>query len=49
VTEWAQYKKVDFKKLKATVKAPVLFDGRNHLDPAALKALGFSYAGVGRA
>ena len=49
VTEWAQYKQVDFKKLKATVKAPVLFDGRNHLDPAALKALGFSYAGVGRA
>ena len=49
VTEWAAYKQIDFKKLKATVKAPVVFDGRNHLDPAALKALGFSYAGVGRA
>jgi UDPglucose 6-dehydrogenase len=49
VTEWAAYKKIDFKKLKATVKAPVVFDGRNHLDPAALKALGFTYAGVGRA
>ena len=49
VTEWAQYKQVDFKKLKDTIKQAVIFDGRNHLDPAALKALGFYYSGIGRA
>ena len=48
VTEWAEYKKVDFNALKATVKGAFFFDGRNHIDPASLKALGFSYAGVGR-
>ena len=49
VTEWAEYKKIDFKALKATVKGALFFDGRNHIDPASLKALGFYYAGVGRA
>lgn len=48
VTEWAQYKKIDFAKVKQTVRQPVILDGRNHLDPGALKALGFSYSGVGR-
>jgi UDPglucose 6-dehydrogenase len=49
VTEWAEYKKIDFKALKATVKGALFFDGRNHIDPATLKSLGFYYAGVGRA
>jgi UDPglucose 6-dehydrogenase len=49
VTEWAEYKKVDFKALKATVKGALFFDGRNHVDPAGVKAAGFYYAGVGRA
>jgi UDPglucose 6-dehydrogenase len=48
VTEWAEYKKVDFNALKATVKGTFFFDGRNHIDPVSLKALGFSYTGVGR-
>ena len=49
VTEWLQYKQVDFDKLKQTVRQAIIFDGRNHLDPAKLKALGFQYSGVGRA
>jgi UDPglucose 6-dehydrogenase len=48
VTEWTQYKKIDFNKVKQVVRQPVIFDGRNHLDPASLKALGFTYSGVGR-
>jgi UDPglucose 6-dehydrogenase len=48
VTEWTQYKKIDFNKVKQVVRQPVIFDGRNHLDPAVLKALGFTYSGVGR-
>lgn len=49
VTEWAEYKKVDFAKLKQVVRQAIIFDGRNHLDPAQLKQLGFIYSGVGRA
>lgn len=49
VTEWAQYKKIDFNKVKQAVRNSAIFDGRNHLDPKALKALGFTYSGVGRA
>jgi UDPglucose 6-dehydrogenase len=49
VTEWAEYKKIDIKALRATVKGALFFDGRNHIDPASLKAVGFYYAGVGRA
>jgi UDPglucose 6-dehydrogenase len=48
VTEWAQYRQVDFTKLLSVLKTPVLFDGRNHLDSVHLKQLGFSYSGVGR-
>jgi UDPglucose 6-dehydrogenase len=49
VTEWAEYKKADFAKLKQIVRQPIIFDGRNHLDPTQLKQLGFYYSGVGRA
>lgn len=49
VTEWAEYKKVDFKALRVTVKGALFLDGRNHIDPVSLKALGFSYTGIGRA
>lgn len=47
VTEWADYKKVDFTKLKQIVRQAMIFDGRNHLNPAELKQLGFYYSGVG--
>jgi UDPglucose 6-dehydrogenase len=49
VTEWSEYKNVDFGKLKQTVRQAVIFDGRNHLDHVAIKQLGFFYSGVGRA
>jgi UDPglucose 6-dehydrogenase len=49
VTEWAQYKKIDFRQVKQAVRQPLIFDGRNHLDPTTLKSLGFTYSGVGRA
>ena len=49
VTEWTQYKQVDFEQLKKIVRQPMIFDGRNHLDPVRLKQLGFTYSGVGRA
>ncbi len=47
-TEWNEFKQLDFSKIKATMKNPVLIDGRNLYDPNAMKALGFVYHGVGR-
>lgn len=48
VTEWPQFKKLDLKKIKRSMKKPVLIDGRNLFDGNAVKALGFTYQGVGR-
>jgi len=48
VTEWPSYRRPDFRKLKALMAKPVLFDGRNQWDPAMVRELGFFYKGVGR-
>jgi UDPglucose 6-dehydrogenase len=48
VTEWEQFRKLDFKKIKARMRQPVLLDGRNLYDPEAMKQLGFIYGGIGR-
>ncbi|OGY50955.1 MAG: UDP-glucose 6-dehydrogenase [Candidatus Buchananbacteria bacterium RIFCSPLOWO2_01_FULL_56_15] len=47
-TEWEEFKTLDFKKIKAQMATPLIFDGRNALNPAELTALGFRYVGVGR-
>jgi UDPglucose 6-dehydrogenase len=48
VTEWKEYRDADFAAVKRQIKAPLVLDGRNHLDPATLKQLGFQYSGIGR-
>ena len=48
VTEWKAFKSPDFSVIKARLKTPVIFDGRNLFEPADLKALGFEYYGIGR-
>ena len=48
VTEWKAFKSPDFNQIKASLKNPVIFDGRNLFEPAAIKALGFEYYGIGR-
>jgi UDPglucose 6-dehydrogenase len=47
VTEWNEYRRPDFKRLKALMKAPVIFDGRNIYDRKVLSELGFEYSGIG--
>ncbi|MFV0349909.1 MAG: UDP-glucose dehydrogenase family protein [Halodesulfovibrio sp.] len=48
VTEWNQFRTPDFDRIKASLSAPILFDGRN-LYPASMMAeLGFAYFCVGR-
>lgn len=48
VTEWPEYRDVDFASLPPGMKTPVIFDGRNHLNHPQLRALGFTVAGIGR-
>ena len=48
VTEWHEFRRPSFDRLRSLMKAPVLFDGRNVWDPAELRAAGFKYYGIGR-
>lgn len=48
VTEWLEYREPDFKKMKALMKNPVIFDGRNIYKPDKIRSIGFKYFAVGR-
>jgi UDPglucose 6-dehydrogenase len=48
VTEWKEFRGADFGVIKARLKSPLIFDGRNLYDPAQVKAAGFEYAAIGR-
>jgi len=49
VTEWPQLKELALEEVRAAMRFPLLIDGRNLLDPAAARAAGFAYEGIGRA
>ncbi|MBA3948077.1 MAG: UDP-glucose/GDP-mannose dehydrogenase family protein [Herpetosiphonaceae bacterium] len=48
LTEWNEFKQLDFDKLKRLMRQPVILDGRNLYDPETIEARGFTYRGVGR-
>ncbi|MBS0535821.1 MAG: hypothetical protein JSR72_17350, partial [Proteobacteria bacterium] len=48
VTEWEQFRALDFDRLKAVMAKPVLVDLRNIYPPDELTRHGFVYEGVGR-
>ena len=48
VTEWKEFRSPDFDNLKAKLKTPVIFDGRNMYDPKVVRGLGFEYLAIGR-
>jgi UDPglucose 6-dehydrogenase len=48
VTEWKAFKSPDFSMIKARLKFPVIFDGRNLFEPANVAAHGIEYHGIGR-
>jgi UDPglucose 6-dehydrogenase len=48
VTEWQEFRSPDFAAIKARLKTPAIFDGRNLYDPAVLKGLGLEYYPIGR-
>jgi UDPglucose 6-dehydrogenase len=48
LTEWDEFRWLDFAKVMEKMAAPVVVDARNLLDPAQLRRLGFEYTGIGR-
>jgi len=49
VTEWKEFKDLDFSRIKKLMRQPVLVDGRNLYDPEKMRRLGFRYVAMGRA
>ena len=48
LTEWNEFRRPDFARMKQLLKNPVIFDGRNIYDPLDLRKLGFKYFPIGR-
>ena len=48
LTEWEEFRQLDWKRVRDVMARPLVIDGRNLLDPAAMKALGFEYHSFGR-
>jgi UDPglucose 6-dehydrogenase len=48
LTEWPEFRDLDMKKLAAAMENPAIVDTRNMLDPAAARAAGCRYIGMGR-
>jgi UDPglucose 6-dehydrogenase len=48
LTEWDEFRWVDFDRIHASMARPAIVDARNLLDPTAMRRRGFTYEGVGR-
>jgi UDPglucose 6-dehydrogenase len=48
LTEWNEFRRPDFERVKKLLQKPVIFDGRNIYDPEDLRRLGFQYFSIGR-
>jgi UDPglucose 6-dehydrogenase len=47
LTEWTDFKTLPYAAMKKGMLSPLLFDGRNLLDPQEMRSLGFTYTGIG--
>lgn len=48
LTEWNEFRRPDFDKIKTLMKKPVIFDGRNQYEPGRMKQRGFEYHCIGK-
>ena len=48
LTEWNEFRELDFSSIKGKMKSPNIIDARNLYEPQQMKAKGFNYMGVGR-
>jgi len=49
VTEWSEFRRPDFDRMRKLMRAPVIFDGRNLFTPEQMQEHGFTYHSIGRA
>ena len=47
-TEWPEFGAIDLALLREAMRTPLIFDGRNLIDPVAAADFGFQYRGIGR-
>lgn len=48
LTEWNEFRRPDFEKIKLAIKKPIIFDGRNIYNPIKLKSMGIEYICIGK-
>ena len=48
VTEWSEFREPDFPRIRALMRRPAIFDGRNIYNPQSVREAGFHYQGIGR-
>ena len=48
ITEWNEFRRPNFQRIKELLKNPVVFDGRNIYDPVEIRKMGFTYYSIGR-
>ena len=48
LTEWDEFRWLDYARVFSVMAAPSIVDARNLLDPAAVRRMGFTYTGIGR-
>ena len=48
VTEWNEFRRPNFERMKTAMKSHIIFDGRNLFEPNKMAELGFEYEGIGR-
>jgi UDPglucose 6-dehydrogenase len=48
ITEWPEFKSLDYDRIRKIMKKPIIVDARNMLDMDKMKTMGFSYLGIGR-
>lgn len=48
VTDWQQFKQLDYSRMASLMNSAIMVDGRNYLDPAKMEEIGFQYIGIGR-
>jgi UDPglucose 6-dehydrogenase len=48
VTEWKEFRSIDFEVIKGRLKTPIIFDGRNLYNPALVREAGIEYFAIGR-
>jgi UDPglucose 6-dehydrogenase len=48
VTEWNEFRRPDFARMRDLMRRPIIFDGRNLYDPAVMREHGFTYLPIGR-